>query len=90
MTDGRRRLLPAVFVSPPCALRGRGQLGARRLQSVLNDPCWALVPSHRTPGVAAEVGRLGDRRLTPGDVARLRYTVQVLHEALRLCPPLGQ
>lgn len=40
--------------------------------------------------MAAEVGRLGDRRLTLGDVARLGYTVQVLHEALRLCPPLGQ
>ena len=31
--------------------------------------------------------QLGDRPLTPDDVPRLGYTVQVLHEALRLCPP---
>jgi cytochrome P450 len=37
--------------------------------------------------VAAEVGQIGDRPLTSQDVPRLRYTVQVLHEALRLCPP---
>jgi len=37
--------------------------------------------------VAAEAGALGDRRLTHADMPRLRYTAQVLHEALRLCPP---
>lgn len=37
--------------------------------------------------VAAEVDQVGDRPLTSEDVPRLRYTVQVLHEALRLCPP---
>ncbi|WP_081495124.1 cytochrome P450 [Mycolicibacterium chubuense] len=37
--------------------------------------------------VAAEVAELGDRDLTPADVPTLRYTVQVLNEALRLCPP---
>jgi cytochrome P450 len=37
--------------------------------------------------VAAEVAQLGDRELTPDDVPRLQYTVQVLNEALRLCPP---
>lgn len=37
--------------------------------------------------VAAEVVRLGHRELTPEDVPRLGYTVQVLNEALRLCPP---
>ena len=37
--------------------------------------------------VAAEVAALGDRPLTPEDVPRLGYTVQVLHEGLRLCPP---
>ena len=37
--------------------------------------------------VAAEVQALGDRPLTMNDVASLPYTVQVLHEALRLCPP---
>ncbi|BBY73743.1 cytochrome P450 [Mycolicibacterium parafortuitum] len=37
--------------------------------------------------VAAEVAALGDRELEPTDVPALGYTVQVLHEALRLCPP---
>jgi cytochrome P450 len=37
--------------------------------------------------VFVEVAELGDRPLTTDDVPRLRFTVQVLHEALRLCPP---
>lgn len=37
--------------------------------------------------VAAEVAAIGDRELTPDDVPRLSYTVQVLRESLRLCPP---
>jgi cytochrome P450 len=37
--------------------------------------------------VRAETDAIGDRELTPDDVPQLRYTVQVLHEALRLCPP---
>ena len=37
--------------------------------------------------VRAEVDAIGDRQLTPDDVGSLGYTVQVLHEALRLCPP---
>ena len=37
--------------------------------------------------VAAEATAIGDRELTPEDVPRLGYTVQVLREALRLCPP---
>jgi cytochrome P450 len=37
--------------------------------------------------VAAEAAEIGDRELTPEDVPRLEYTVAVLHEALRLCPP---
>jgi cytochrome P450 len=37
--------------------------------------------------VAAEVAAVGDRRLTTDDVGHLGYTVQVLKEALRLCPP---
>jgi cytochrome P450 len=37
--------------------------------------------------VAAEASAIGDRELTPDDVPALGYTVQVLHEALRLCPP---
>lgn len=36
--------------------------------------------------VRREVDAIGDRELEPGDVADLGYTVQVLHEALRLCP----
>jgi cytochrome P450 len=38
-------------------------------------------------GVRAEVAALGNRTLTPDDVAELGLTVRVLHEALRLCPP---
>lgn len=37
--------------------------------------------------VAAEAAAIGDRELTPQDVGGLGYTVQVLREALRLCPP---
>jgi cytochrome P450 len=37
--------------------------------------------------VAAEAAAIGDRELTPEDVPRLVYTVQVLREALRLQPP---
>jgi cytochrome P450 len=37
--------------------------------------------------VRAEVDALGPRELTPDDVPHLPYTMQVLHEALRLCPP---
>ena len=37
--------------------------------------------------VAEEVGGLGDRPLTVSDVPALPFTVQVIHEALRLCPP---
>ena len=36
--------------------------------------------------VRAEIDAIG-KELTPDDVPRLRYTVQVVHEALRLCPP---
>jgi cytochrome P450 len=36
-----------------------------------------------------EVSMLGDRPLTPEDVPRLGHTVRVLHEALRLCPPVA-
>jgi cytochrome P450 len=37
--------------------------------------------------VRAEAAAVGDRELTPADLPGLSYTVQVLHEALRLCPP---
>ena len=42
---------------------------------------------HIQDRVAAEAAAIGNRELTPEDVPRLEYTVQVLHEALRLCPP---
>jgi hypothetical protein len=37
--------------------------------------------------VANEVGELGDRPLTVDDLPALPFTAQVIHEALRLCPP---
>ncbi|MCV7372470.1 cytochrome P450 [Mycolicibacterium arabiense] len=37
--------------------------------------------------VRREVDAIGDRQLEPGDVGHLGYTLQVLHEALRMCPP---
>jgi cytochrome P450 len=37
--------------------------------------------------VAAEAAAVGDRELTPQDVPHLGYTVAVLHETMRLCPP---
>jgi cytochrome P450 len=56
--------------------------------TLLTYALWALGHHHDVQErVAAEVAQIGDRRLAPEDVPRLRYTVQVLHEALRLCPP---
>jgi len=37
--------------------------------------------------VAAEVAQLGGGELTPDDVPHLGYTIQVLKESMRLCPP---
>jgi cytochrome P450 len=37
--------------------------------------------------VAAEVAQLSEEKLTPNHLSQLPYTVQVLREALRLCPP---
>ncbi len=37
--------------------------------------------------VAAEASAAGGRELTYEDIPRLKYSVQVLREALRLCPP---
>jgi cytochrome P450 len=56
--------------------------------TTLTYALWAL-GHHRDlqDRVVDEVSELGDRPLTPEDVPRLGYTVQVLHEALRLCPP---
>ncbi|WP_458319090.1 cytochrome P450 [Mycolicibacterium brisbanense] len=53
--------------------------------------CYSLWALGRHPDIQArvhtEVDALGNRPLTPDDVPRLEYTVRVLHESLRLCPP---
>src|SRR5271156_2024313 len=56
--------------------------------TALTYALWAL--GHRPDlqqRVAAESDALGDRPLTHEDMPRLPYIVQVLHEALRVCPP---
>ena len=62
--------------------------GHETTSTMLTYALWAL-GRHRElqERVATEVDRLGGRRLTHEDVPRLGYTIQVLHEALRLCPP---
>jgi cytochrome P450 len=56
--------------------------------TTLTYALWALGHHPDMQGkVRAETDAIGDQELTPDDVPRLRYTVQVLHEALRLCPP---
>jgi cytochrome P450 len=58
--------------------------------TTLSYALWALGHHrHLQEYIADEVDDLGDRLPTPEDVPRLSYTVQVLHEALRLCPPAG-
>ena len=56
--------------------------------TALTYALWAL-GHHRDvqDRVAAEAVAIGERELTPDDVPRLGYTIQVLHEALRLQPP---
>jgi cytochrome P450 len=56
--------------------------------TALTYALWAL-GHHREirDRVAAEAAKIGDRELTPEDVPRLGYTVEVLREALRLQPP---
>jgi cytochrome P450 len=56
--------------------------------TTLTYAMWALGHHHDMQDrVRAEADAIGDRELTPEDVPALGYTVQVLHEALRLCPP---
>jgi cytochrome P450 len=56
--------------------------------TALTYALWALGHHHDVQErVAAEAEAIGDRELTPEDVPRLGYTVQVLREALRLQPP---
>ena len=56
--------------------------------TTLTYALWAL---GRNPDaqdrVAKEVAAIGDRELTPDDIPGLEYTVAVLRESLRLCPP---
>lgn len=56
--------------------------------TTLTYALWALGHHHDLQDrVADEIGALGDRSLTVDDVPALPFTVQVIHEALRLCPP---
>jgi cytochrome P450 len=56
--------------------------------TTLTYALWSLGHDRDLQGrVRAEVAALGERTLTPDDVAELGLTVRVLHEALRLCPP---
>lgn len=56
--------------------------------TTLTYALWSL--GHHTDmqaKVRAEAAAVGDCEITSADLAGLTYTVQVLHEALRLCPP---
>jgi cytochrome P450 len=56
--------------------------------TTLTYALWALGHHREIQNrVAAEAAALPDRPLTPDDIPNLGYTVQVLKEALRLCPP---
>ena len=56
--------------------------------TTLTYALWALGHHHDMQDrVRTEALAIGDRELTPEDVPALGYTIQVLHEALRLCPP---
>lgn len=56
--------------------------------TTLTYALWALGRDQRMQDrVAEEVVALGSRPMVVEDVAQLPYTVQVLHEALRICPP---
>lgn len=62
--------------------------GHDTLTMLLVSALWLLGHHPETQGRAAEEARdIGDRILTAEHVPRLSYTVQVLHEALRLYPP---
>jgi cytochrome P450 len=62
--------------------------GHDTIATTLTYALWALGrhPQYQDR-VAAEVAKLPDRPLMVDDIPRLSYTVQVLRESLRLCPP---
>ena len=56
--------------------------------TTLTYALWSLgLHTEMQDRVAAEVAALPDRPLTPDDIPQLGYTVQVVRESLRLCPP---
>jgi cytochrome P450 len=56
--------------------------------TTLTYALWSLGHDrHLQERVRAEVAALGNRALTPDDMAELGLTARVLHEAVRLCPP---
>jgi cytochrome P450 len=62
--------------------------GHDTISTVLTYALWALGSHHNLQDrVAVEATTLPARPLTSDDVPALGYTVQVLHEAIRLCPP---
>jgi cytochrome P450 len=62
--------------------------GHDTISTMLTYALWALGRHPELQQRAAdEANAIGERPLTADDVPRLNYTVQVLHEALRLCTP---
>jgi cytochrome P450 len=61
--------------------------GHDTLTMLLTSALWLLARNPQAQTRVAEEARGIGRRLTGDDVASLGYTVQVLHEALRLYPP---
>lgn len=63
-------------------------VGSDTLATTLTYALWQLGGNHTVQDrVRAEVHALGHADPSPEDVSQLSYTVQVLQEALRLCPP---
>ena len=62
--------------------------GYNSTATTLTYALWAVGRDpHIQERVAAEVAAMGDRAPSPSDAGNLTYTTQVIHEALRLCPP---
>ena len=61
--------------------------GHDTIATTLTYALWSLGRCRETQErMRAEADALGDRALTPNDVAELSFTVRVVGEALRLCP----